>query len=153
MSLVNLRFYKSGKFFWDERANSLEDQVLMPIEDPVEMGHSLAMLVKQLQKDDLPAFREAFGTPEVTEQRLARALAQFIRSMVSVRSIRCGTQCGRFVQTHFPTFRTGKLRQTTVLWTGEMFSAIYLTEVTLDGPVGQSAFFQLQLRWSMESMI
>ena len=31
MSLVNLRYYPRGRFFWDERARSLEEQVLMPI--------------------------------------------------------------------------------------------------------------------------
>ncbi len=41
MSLINLRYYPRGRFFWDERAESLEAQVLMPIEDPIEMGHRL----------------------------------------------------------------------------------------------------------------
>ena len=31
MGLVNLRYYARGRFFWDERARSLEEQVLMPI--------------------------------------------------------------------------------------------------------------------------
>src|SRR5579872_1019242 len=31
MSLVELRYYSRGRFFWDERAKTLEDQVLMPI--------------------------------------------------------------------------------------------------------------------------
>ena len=88
MSLVNLRYYRPGKFFWDERAGSLEDQVLMPIENSVEMGHRLSRLLSQLQRDPIyPAlFKSAFGTPSVTERRLARALSQFIRSMVSVGS-------------------------------------------------------------------
>jgi len=38
MALANARFYQTGKFFWDERAESLEAQVLMPFQDPVEMG-------------------------------------------------------------------------------------------------------------------
>jgi len=28
MSVANVRFYRSGNMFWDERANSLEDQAL-----------------------------------------------------------------------------------------------------------------------------
>jgi cytochrome c peroxidase len=88
MSLVNLRYYRPGKFFWDERADSLEDQVLMPIENTIEMGHELTALVSQLQSDPIypPLFHEAFGTSEVTKEKLSRALAQFIRSMVSVNS-------------------------------------------------------------------
>jgi cytochrome c peroxidase len=38
MSLVNLRYQARGGFFWDESAASLEEQVLMPIEDPTEMA-------------------------------------------------------------------------------------------------------------------
>lgn len=88
MSLVNSRYYASGKFFWDERAATLEQQVLMPIENEIEMGHSLPDLVRQLQQDPLypPLFRHAFGTDTVTTDRIARALAQFLRSIVSYRS-------------------------------------------------------------------
>ena len=88
MSLVNSRYYRSGRFFWDERAATLEEQTLMPIENPVEMGHSLPQLVTQLQADEIypPLFEEAFGSPEVSALRMARALAQFIRSIVSYRS-------------------------------------------------------------------
>ena len=88
MSLVNLRYYPSGRFFWDERADSLEEQVLMPIENPIEMGHSIAALVDQLQRDPLypPLFENAFGDRDVTRSRISKALAQFIRSIVSMRS-------------------------------------------------------------------
>src|SRR6516225_5681984 len=41
LSLVNLRYYPRGRFFWDERAGSLEQQVLMPIQSKVEMGQDL----------------------------------------------------------------------------------------------------------------
>ena len=41
MSLANARYYARGRFFWDERAETLEAQVLAPIEDPIEMGSSL----------------------------------------------------------------------------------------------------------------
>ncbi len=41
MSLANARYYNSGRFFWDERAATLEDQVLGPIQDAVEMGMTL----------------------------------------------------------------------------------------------------------------
>lgn len=88
MSLVNLRFNRSGKFFWDERAATLEQQVLMPIEDPLEMGHSLPAVVSLLAADPLyrPLFQQAFGDAEVSAQRIAAALAQFLRSIVSLDS-------------------------------------------------------------------
>ncbi|HIF00639.1 MAG TPA: cytochrome-c peroxidase [Planctomycetes bacterium] len=88
MSLVNARYYRSGRFFWDERAATLEEQTLMPIENSVEMGHSLPRLVKQLQADEIypPLFQNAFGSSDVSSLRMAQAMAQFIRSIVSYRS-------------------------------------------------------------------
>lgn len=88
MSLVNLRFYRRGRFFWDERAPNLEAQVLMPIENPIEMGHDLKVLVKQLSHDPIypPLFENAFGDQRVSATRISKALAQFVRSIVSFES-------------------------------------------------------------------
>ncbi len=89
MSLVNLRYYPRGRFFWDERARSLEEQVLMPIQSKIEMGQDLTKLVEILAKDDKypELFRKAFGdSPRSRQARLARAMAQFLRSMVSYQS-------------------------------------------------------------------
>ena len=88
MALVNLRFNPSGRFFWDERAESLESQVLMPIVDDNEMGHSLGDVERFLQTDPLylDLFSSAFGDPAITRQRIAMALAQFLRSMISFNS-------------------------------------------------------------------
>ena len=88
MSLTNARFYRDGKFFWDERAASLEDQVLIPFQDPVEMGLTLDQLETLVRSQPYyPAlFEAAFGSPRVDSDRIARALAQFVRSIVSVDS-------------------------------------------------------------------
>src|SRR5262245_13706937 len=88
MPLANLRFYPSGRFFWDERAATLEQQVLMPIQSKVEMGHERPRLAATLGKDADYArlFRSAFGDSKVTQERVARALAQFVRSLVSYQS-------------------------------------------------------------------
>ena len=88
MSLVNATWYGRARFFWDERAATLEDQVLMPFQDPVEMGMTLDQVVSTVQsKLYYPElFYNAFGTAEVTEDRIAKALAQFVRSIVSVDS-------------------------------------------------------------------
>lgn len=88
MSLANSRYYANGSFFWDERASSLEAQVLMPIQDEVEMGLSLSELVDKLENlDYYPSlFQAAFGSNEINSDRISRALAQFVRSMVSVNS-------------------------------------------------------------------
>ena len=88
MGLVNARYYRSGRFFWDERARTLEDQVLMPIENRIEMGHKLDDLVAALGNDPMygPLFEKAFGDNKVTQDRMSKALAQFVRSLVSYRS-------------------------------------------------------------------
>ncbi len=88
MGLTNARFYNNGRFFWDERAASLEEQVLMPIQDPVEMGLTLDTLVERVS--NLPyyptLFTNAFGDETVNNDRISRALAQYVRSMMSFRS-------------------------------------------------------------------
>lgn len=88
MSLVNVRYYRNGKMFWDERAESLEAQVLQPIENELEMGHQLSKVVEQLAGDPIypPLFRNAFGDEQVTQERISRSLAQFVRSIVSFGS-------------------------------------------------------------------
>lgn len=88
MSLVNALWYDRGRFFWDERAATLEDQVLMPFQDPVEMGMTLQEVVAAVESQDFypNLFDQAFGSEEVNENKIARALAQFVRSMVSVNS-------------------------------------------------------------------
>lgn len=88
MGLANAGYYNNGRFFWDERANTLEDQVLMPIQDEIEMGLTLNELVTKIQSQDYyqPLFTDAFGSTEVTTDRISLALAQFVRSMVSYES-------------------------------------------------------------------
>jgi len=88
MSLTNARYGATGRFFWDERAKSLEEQVLMPIQDPIEMGMNLKDLERKLAVESFypPLFTAAFGSPEITSQRISLALAQFVRSMVSFES-------------------------------------------------------------------
>lgn len=88
MGLSNARFYARGHFFWDERADSLEDQVLAPLQDPVEMGMELGALVTRLAETDFypQLFAAAFGDQQASAERVSLALAQFVRSMVSSRS-------------------------------------------------------------------
>lgn len=88
MSLTNARFYQRGRFFWDERSATLEAQVLQPIQDGIEMGMSLDNLVTKLRVTSYypKLFTDAFGSSEITSDRIARALAQFVRSMVSANS-------------------------------------------------------------------
>ncbi|WP_203291993.1 cytochrome c peroxidase [Maricaulis parjimensis] len=87
-SLSNVRFYHNGRMFWDERAASLENQALVPIRNPVEMGNTLDAVVATVEGQAFypPLFEAAFGDDEVTADRIARALAQFQRAIVSYQS-------------------------------------------------------------------
>ena len=88
MGLTSARYYLRGSFFWDERAATLEEQVLQPIQNEVEMGMTLPALVTKLSAEDYYAelFTAAFGDSTVTSDRISRALAQFVRSIVSSNS-------------------------------------------------------------------
>lgn len=82
-TLENIAFQQL--FFWDGRANSLEQQALMPIVDPTEMHFSLPELVEKLSKTaDYPAlFARAFGSEQIDEKRIAQALANYQRTLIS----------------------------------------------------------------------
>lgn len=88
MNLLNVRFYKSGKMFWDERSLTLEEQVKQPIQNHVEMGMTLDSVVARLNRLGYypELFRRAFGTPEIDSTRISRALAQFVRSIVTYQA-------------------------------------------------------------------
>jgi cytochrome c peroxidase len=62
--------------------------VLHPIQNAVEMGMTLEALTNRLAAEPFYAelFTAAFGTSEVTTNRISRALAQFVRSIVSTQS-------------------------------------------------------------------
>ena len=83
MPLFNLAWKPS--FFWDGRAPTIRAQVLQPIEDPLEMHESLAHVIGKLAADaDYPAaFEQVFGAREITADRLARALEQFLLTLIS----------------------------------------------------------------------
>ena len=86
MPLQNLAW--KTEFFWDGRASSLREQVLQPIQNPIEMHESLDYLVKKLSADANyhRLFANAFGSPEINTNRIARALEQFLLVQVSFDS-------------------------------------------------------------------
>ena len=88
MGLTNARYYSAGHFFWDQRAETLEDQVLMPFQDPVEMGMTLESLVEAVKGQEYypDLFMAAFSETTIDSRRISLALSQFVRSMVSYRS-------------------------------------------------------------------
>ena len=86
MPLFNLAWQQF--FFWDGRAATLREQVLMPIQDANEMNETLPNVIAKLSEDPqcVNAFNQAFGSKEVTSERIAKALEQFLLTLVSQES-------------------------------------------------------------------
>lgn len=86
--IANSRYYRPGRFFWDERAATLEDQALQPIQNAVEMGLTIPQAVEKIRLTPFygPLFQAAFGSQEITSERISRAIAQYVRSIVSYGS-------------------------------------------------------------------
>ncbi|MCB1278627.1 MbnP family protein [Prosthecobacter sp.] len=81
MPLFNLAWKK--EFFWDGRAPSLRAQALMPIQDHLEMDETLPKVVAKLQKSSAADFERAFGTPQVTPERIGLAIENFVLTLTS----------------------------------------------------------------------
>jgi cytochrome c peroxidase len=79
----------SHKYFWDGGATDLERQVIGPIVNPIEMANpDVFSVIERLQKhSEYPnLFRRAFGSDSITTVKLAKAIAQFERSLISANS-------------------------------------------------------------------
>lgn len=84
-ALLNLAW--KGSYFWDGRAATLREQVLQPIQNPIEMHETLPGVVAKLSATNYPGlFRAAFGSEEITAERVARALEQFLMVQTSYDS-------------------------------------------------------------------
>ncbi len=84
--LFNIAWQK--ELHWDGGINHLEVQPLAPITDPHEMAEKLDVIIVKLKKDSSyrKMFRAAFGDESINSQKILKALAQFVGSMVSCNS-------------------------------------------------------------------
>ena len=75
-------------FFWDGRATSLEDQIIGPISNPLEMASSHTAMVQTLSQVPgyKPYFKEAFGSDDITLDRVSKAIADYERTRMSGNS-------------------------------------------------------------------
>lgn len=70
------------RLFWDGRTNTLEEQALFPIQHPKEMAMKLEDLPAKLARAGYePKFEKAFGSKEITAERIAQALATYERTI------------------------------------------------------------------------
>lgn len=78
-------FSSGAAFFWDERAHSIEEQSMMTLQDDIEMGMDLNIMSERLER--IPyyniLFNKAYGSGDVTPDRVTEALQQFINGFIS----------------------------------------------------------------------
>jgi cytochrome c peroxidase len=86
MSLVNLTW--NNRLTWNGKNKTLEEQAIVPMENHLEMNQDAEITAQILsQTTEYPAlFEKAFGTKEVTPQKITKALAQFERTLISKNS-------------------------------------------------------------------
>ena len=87
MVAFNLAWHTRG-LFWDGRVATLREQALHPIQDSLEMNESLVNVITKLSA--MPQYQDqftrAFGTPDISSERIGLAIEQFEISIVSYQS-------------------------------------------------------------------
>lgn len=88
MPLFNMAWNYTEKFLWDGEANSLEEQVADPIINPIEMHNTWDNLVASLNASNKypQLFEAAFGSSDIDQTTIAKAIAQFERTLISANS-------------------------------------------------------------------
>ncbi len=88
MPLFNLAWNYTNRYFWDGRADGLENLVFEPIRDPREMKSDWITVVAKLKADkqypDL--FFKAFGIRKIDSVLVSKAIAQYLRTLISFGS-------------------------------------------------------------------
>lgn len=86
LPLVNLAYSKD--FFWDGRRKSIESTVHDPVVHPDELANKWTEVEARLRADEYYSthFKTAFGADRIDSVLITKALAQFVRSLVSFNS-------------------------------------------------------------------
>lgn len=86
MALINLGW--SQKFFWDGRASSLEELIFEPVRNPIEMNTTWDEVEQKLNSDQeyTILFKQAFNIDYIDSVHVSKAIAQFLRTIVSGNS-------------------------------------------------------------------
>jgi cytochrome c peroxidase len=71
------------RFFWNGRAATLEEAVLMPVQDTMEMSLTLPEMVKRVSADRRYStlLASAFPGAAITDTTIARAIASYVRTL------------------------------------------------------------------------
>lgn len=86
LPLFNLAWSK--RFFWDGRVKTIEDLVYIPIKNEVEMNSDFKTLTKRLNRSVFykSLFEKAFHSNQIDSVMIAKAIGQFLRTLLSYNS-------------------------------------------------------------------
>lgn len=84
--IMNLAWNKT--FFWDGNISDLDLQSINPITNPVEMDEKMENVISKLKRMPryISLFKKAYGTDEINDVRLMKALSQFMVMCTSTNS-------------------------------------------------------------------
>jgi len=87
MALFNIPWERGG-FFWNARAPILDSQIVGPVPNTKEMNLPWSSAVARLQASPMypGLFNKAFGTTTITKELTVKAIAQFLRTIISYNS-------------------------------------------------------------------
>lgn len=87
MAIINLGWNQFG-FFWDGREMTLEDQALKPVTNPVEMNTTWPEVEAKLNANEeyRTLFKQAYNVDRIDSLTVAKAIAQFERTLISANS-------------------------------------------------------------------
>lgn len=87
LPIINL-IWNPGTFGWNGSVGSIEEDILLVITDPSEFGSSFEAVENAIQ--EIPGypelFEKAFGSKDVTVDRIAKAIGQFVRTFITADS-------------------------------------------------------------------
>lgn len=86
MPIMNIGWAK--RFFWDGRAKSLEEQIIEPVKNPIELHETWKNAMNELRATPryVNLFKMAFWGQKMDSITAAKAIAQFLRTMISGNS-------------------------------------------------------------------
>ncbi len=86
LALQNLAWQKH--YMWDGAIEDLNKQPIVPITHPDEMDDTMENVVNKLKrtKGYPPLFKQAYGTEDITAEKMLDALTQFMLTFVSANS-------------------------------------------------------------------
>lgn len=87
MALINIGWVRNG-LFWDGRAATLEELVLEPVRNPIEMASTWSEVESKLNAhSEYPQlFEQAYDVDYIDSLTVAKAISQFLRTLISGNS-------------------------------------------------------------------